>query len=66
MSFYDLIRDESRLIKGIPILYGLLCLGICAFLFGCSPPVIEAIAEGVTEGIIDEIEEYTQQKNPKK
>ena len=42
MSFYDLIRDESRLIKGIPILYGLLCLGICAFLFGCSTPAIEA------------------------
>ena len=43
-----------------------LYLGACHFLSGCSGPVIAEIAEGVTEGIIDQIEEYAQEKNHKK
>ena len=42
------------------------CLFMAFSLFGCSPVMVEEIAEGVTEGIIDEIEEYFQDKNHKK
>ena len=44
----------------------LLLLGVCHFLSGCSGPIIAEIAEGVTEGIIDEIEEYVQEKDQKR
>lgn len=53
-------------LKWLPILYCLLCLALVVFLAGCSPGVVEEIAEGVTEGIIDQIEEYVQQKDKKK
>jgi uncharacterized membrane protein len=55
-----------KVLKSIPVLYWLLCLGACHFLSGCSGPIVAEIAEGVTEGIIDEIEEYVQEKNHKK
>jgi hypothetical protein len=43
-----------------------LCLAMSFSLFGCAPNMVEEIAEGVTEGIIDQIEEYVQEKNHKK
>ena len=55
------------LLKSTPALIVclLLCVGVCLFLSGCSGPIIAEIAEGVTEGIIDEIEEYVQDKDQK-
>jgi hypothetical protein len=35
-------------------------------LFGCSPVMVEEISEGITEGAIDEIEEYVEHHNHKK
>ena len=35
-------------------------------LSGCSPAIVEEIAEGVTEGIIDEIEEYAEHGHKKR
>ena len=59
-----------RIVKSTPIsrmiFVFFLYLGACHFLSGCSGPVIAEIAEGVTEGIIDQIEEYAQEKNHKK
>lgn len=37
-------------------------LGCCLLLAGCKPGVIEEIAEGITEGVIDQIEEYNEEK----
>ena len=37
-------------------------LGCCLLLAGCKPGVIEEIAEGITEGVIDQIEEYNEKK----
>ena len=54
------------LLKSIPVLSVLLCLGVCLLLSGCSPAIVEEIAEGVTEGIIDQIEEYVREKDQKK
>ena len=50
------------LLKSIPVLIVcfLLCLGACLSLSGCSGPIIAEIAEGVTEGIIDQIEDYRE------
>ena len=59
-----------RIVKTTPtskmIFCVLLYLGVCHFLSGCSGPIIAEIAEGITEGIIDEIEEYAQEKNQRK
>ena len=59
-----------RIVKPTPISKMILCvflhLAVCHFLSGCSGPVIAEIAEGVTEGIIDQIEEYVQEKDHKK
>ena len=54
-----------NLLKSTPIilLFALLLLMVCHFLTGCSGPIVAEIAEGVTEGIIDQIEEYAQEKN---
>ena len=49
----------------IPLIALLLCtlgLGSGLFLSGCKPGVIEEIAEGITEGVIDQIEEYNEEK----
>ena len=59
-----------RIVKPTPISRMIFCvflyLGACHVLSGCSGPIVAEIAEGVTEGIIDEIEEYVQEKNHKK
>lgn len=56
-----------RIVKTTPtskmIFWVFLYLGACHFLSGCSGPIVAEIAEGVTEGIIDQIEEYVQDKN---
>ena len=51
-----------NLLKSLPIilLFALLLLTVRHFLKGCSGPIVAEIAEGVTEGIIDEIEEYRE------
>lgn len=59
-----------RIVKPTPIskmiLFVFLHLAACHFLSGCSGPLVAEIAEGVTEGIIDQIEEYVQEKDHKK
>ena len=46
----------------LSLLIFILSLGSCFLLSGCKPGVIEEIAEGITEGVIDQIEEYHEQK----
>jgi len=57
-----------NLLKSLPIilLFALLILTVCHFLTGCSGPIVAEIAEGITEGIIDQIEEYRENENKKK
>lgn len=59
-----------RIVKPTPISRMILCvllhLAACHVLSGCSGPLVAEIAEGVTEGIIDQIEEYVQEKDHKK
>ena len=56
-----------RIVKPTPTSRMIFCvflyLGVCHFLSGCSGPIVAEIAEGMTEGIIDQIEEYVQDKN---
>jgi len=47
-------------LKLLALLYVILSLVIAVFFSGCSGPIIAEIAEGVTEGIIDQIEEYRE------
>ena len=47
-------------LKLLALLYVILSLVITVFFSGCSGPIIAEIAEGVTEGIIDQIEEYRE------
>ena len=46
----------------ITLLVLILGLGACLLLSGCKPGVIEEIAEGITEGIMDPIEEAPQKR----
>ncbi len=46
----------------ITLLVLILGLGACLFLSGCKPGVVEEIAEGITEGIMDQIEEAQQKR----
>lgn len=46
----------------LSLLVFILSLGSCFLLSACKPGVIEEIAEGITEGVIDQIEEYHEQK----
>ena len=46
----------------LSLLIFILSLGSCFLLSGCKPGVVEEIAEGITEGVIDQIEEYNEKK----